>query len=83
MENYLNATHVLGESFVLFADLEGQLSGVAHNDDGDLSILRLKLLKCGQHKDGRLAHAGFGLAKDVHTENRLRNAFVLNWKTIG
>ena len=36
-----------------------------------LSISRLELLQCGQDKDGRLTHAGLGLAQDVHTENSL------------
>lgn len=33
---HLDSRHVLGETLVLFADLEGQLSGVAHDKHGHL-----------------------------------------------
>merc|ERR1719237_716083 len=74
----LDAGHVLGEPLVLFADLEGELPGVAHDEHGDLSVLRLDLLQGGQHEDGRLAHPGLGLAQDVHAEHGLRDALVLH-----
>ena len=77
-QNYLNATHVLGEPFVFFADLESQFSGVAHDDNRNLSVLRLDLLQRGQNEDSRLAHAGFSLAEDIHSQDSLGNAFVLN-----
>ena len=34
--HYLDSGHVLGEALVLLADLEGQLAGVAHDQDRDL-----------------------------------------------
>lgn len=33
---HLDSGHVLGETLILFANLEGQLSSVAHNKDRDL-----------------------------------------------
>jgi hypothetical protein len=72
--------HELGESGVLVLDLVGELSGVAENDDGDLSIDGLDLLEGGEDEDGGLSHSGLGLAEDVHAEDRLRNALLLNWR---
>ena len=44
---YLDSAHVLWESLVLLADLEGQLTGVAHDDHGHLegrvNIINLKI----------------------------------------
>ncbi len=37
-----------------------------------LSINRLNLLKCGEHKDGCLSHAWLGLAQYVHTQHSLK-----------
>ena len=54
---YLDSAHVLGETFVLFANLEGQLAGVAHDDDRHLSFLRLQLLQGCQNEHGSLTHA--------------------------
>lgn len=70
--------HELGESSVLVLDLVGELSGVAENDDGDLSIDGLDLLKGGEDEDGGLSHSGLGLAEDVHSEDRLRNTLLLD-----
>ena len=69
---------VLGEPLVLFTDLEGQLPGVAHDQDGDLAVGGLDLLESGQDEDGRLSHAGLGLAQDVHAQHGLRDALVLH-----
>lgn len=33
---HLNGGHVLGETLILFANLEGQLASVAHDEDRDL-----------------------------------------------
>ena len=77
-EAHLDAAHVLGESLVLLADLEGQLAGVAHDDDRHLPVDRLQLLQGGQDEDGSLAHTRLGLAEDVHAKDRLRDALVLD-----
>ncbi len=45
-----------------------------------LSVNGLQLLQGGQNEDRGLAHAGLGLAEDVHAQNGLRNALMLNWK---
>lgn len=44
----------------------------------DLSIDRFDLLQCRQHKHGSLAHTRLGLAQDVHAQNSLRDAFMLD-----
>ena len=76
--SYLDTGEVLGEPLVLFADLEGQLAGVAHDDDRHLAVDRLQLLQRGQHEDGSLAHSRLCLAQDVHAEDSLRDALVLD-----
>ena len=70
---------VLGEPLVLLGNLEGELPGVAHDQDGDLAVDHLDLLERGQHEDGSLAHAGLGLAQDVHAQDSLGDALVLDW----
>jgi hypothetical protein len=37
--------HVRGEAFVLVTDLEGQLAGVAHHQDGYLTVHGFQLLQ--------------------------------------
>jgi len=44
-----------------------------------LSVDGFQLLQGCQDKNSRLAHAGFRLTQDVHAENSLWDAFVLNW----
>lgn len=75
-----DARHVLAESLVLLADLERQLASVAHDQNVDLVVGRFQLLKSGQNEYGRLAHTRLGLAQDVHAQNGLWNALVLDWK---
>ncbi len=43
-----------------------------------LSVDGFQLLQGCQDKNSRLAHAGFRLTQDVHAENSLWDAFVLN-----
>lgn len=45
----------------------------------DLSINWFNLLQRGQHKHGSLAHTRFGLAQDVHAQDSLWDAFMLDW----
>lgn len=78
-----NFGHVLGESSVFVLDLEGKLSSVAEHDDGSLSIDWLDLLKRSQYEDGSLTHTRLGLTDDVHTEDRLRDTFLLNCQGSG
>ena len=55
-----------------------QLPGVADDDGADLAVDRLQLLQHGQDKDGGLAHARLGLAQDVHAQDGLGDALVLD-----
>jgi hypothetical protein len=41
----LDAGHVLGETLVLLADLEGQLAGMTHDDDRNLKRQKIVLTK--------------------------------------
>lgn len=80
-ENWdLDCCHVLAESFVLLADLESEFTSVTHDQNVDLIVSRLQLLKRGQDEDCRLSHTWLGLAQNIHAKNSLRNAFVLNWE---
>ena len=45
-----------------------------------LSVDRLDLLEGGEDEDGSLSHAGLGLAENVHAQDGLGDALVLNWK---
>jgi hypothetical protein len=74
----LDVGHVLAESVVLVADLESQLTSMAHNQDRALSGDRLDLLEGGENKDSRLAETRLGLADDVAAEHGLGNACLLN-----
>lgn len=75
-----NIGHVFGETGVLVANLVGELSGVAENKDGDFAIDGLDLLESGKDEDSGLTHTGLGLADDVHAENGLWNAFLLDYR---
>lgn len=77
-DRHLDARHVLAEALVLLADLECKFAGVAHDQHINLVVGGLELLERGQDENGRLAHTGLGLAQDVHAQNGLWNAFVLN-----
>lgn len=73
-----HVVHVLGEAVVFVLDLEGQLAGVAEDQDADLAVHGLELLQGRQHEHGRLAHTRLGLADDIHAQDSLRNALVLH-----
>mmetsp|Transcript_84567 Transcript_84567/g.141017 ORF Transcript_84567/g.141017 Transcript_84567/m.141017 type:complete len:338 (+) Transcript_84567:450-1463(+) len=70
---------VLRETGELVVDLERQLACVAEDQTVHELLVRLfQLLKSRQHKDRSLAHPGFGLAEQVLSQNRLRDALVLH-----
>ena len=75
--------HVGRETLILVANLERQLTGMAQDEDTHLAIHGLQLLQRGNDKHGRLSHSRLGLADDVHAENRLRDALVLQATTCG
>lgn len=74
----LGGRHVLAEALVLLGDLEGQLSGVAHDEHVNVILGGLQLLERGQDEHGRLAHTGLGLAQNVHAQDGLWNALMLD-----
>jgi hypothetical protein len=63
----LDVRQELGETVVLIADLVGQLAGVAHDQNGRNTWLRLlvHLLEGCENEDGSLSETGLGLAKDI------------------
>jgi len=72
--------HVLGESEVLVADLEGEFAGVAEYDDRDTVFCWVELLEGSEDENGGLSMTRLGLAENVHAEDRLRDALLLHWK---
>ncbi len=72
--------HVLGESEVLVADLEGEFAGVAEYDDGDPVFCWVELLEGGEDEDCGLSMTRFGLTEDVHAKDRLWDALLLDWR---
>ena len=79
----LDLRKVLGETLVLVSDLEGKLTSVAKDEDGDLVLTGgegagVQLVQSGQDEDGGLTHTGLGLADDVHTKDGLGDALVLD-----
>lgn len=78
----LDFGHVLAEALVLVANLEGELAGVAHDEDRRLSGDGLDLLERAKHEDCRLPETGLGLADDVGAEDGLRDAALLDCGSI-
>lgn len=76
----LDVGHVLGEPVVFVADLEGQLTGVAHDQNGALAGDGLDLLEGGEDEDRGLSETRLGLADDVTTEKGLGDTCLLNCK---
>lgn len=72
--------HVLRESPVFVLDLIREFTCVAENDDRDLSVYWLELLKGSKHENSSLSVSRLGLAKNIHAENSLRNALLLYYK---
>lgn len=79
----LDVGHVLAESVVLVSDLVGQLTSVTHNNNRDLAVDGLNLLKRGQDKDGSLSQTRLGLADDVSTKECLGNTCLLDCRSRG
>lgn len=74
----LDVREVLGEAGVFILDLVGQLSGVAHDEDGAFAIDRLDLLEGGKDKDGGFTKTRLGLGDDIGSEDRLWDRLSLN-----
>ena len=52
---------------------------MAHNYDADLAIGGLQLLQCRNDKHCSLAHTAFGLAHNIHAQDGLGDALILDW----
>ncbi len=74
----LDVGHVLAEAIVLVANLESQLTGMAHDQDGTLAGDGLDLLKRGQDEDGSFTKTRLGLADYVTSQKSLRNTVLLD-----
>lgn len=74
----LDIGHVFAETGVLVLDLVCQFTGMAHNQDGGLARNRLHLLESRKDEDGGLSKTRLGLAENIGTEDRLRDADLLN-----
>lgn len=70
--------HVLGKPRVLVLDLEGEFTGVTQDNDGNFAIHRLQLLQRCKYEDRGLAVPRLCLTKDVHSQDGLRDTFLLN-----
>ena len=70
--------HVLGESEVLIANLEGEFARVAEYDDRDTVFCWIELLEGSEDEYGSLSMTRLRLTEDVHAEDRLRDAFLLH-----
>lgn len=72
--------HVFSESEVFISDLEGEFARVAEYDDRDTVFRWVELLESCEDEDSSLSMTRLRLAKHVHAEDRLRDAFLLHWK---
>mmetsp|Transcript_24460 Transcript_24460/g.43850 ORF Transcript_24460/g.43850 Transcript_24460/m.43850 type:complete len:202 (-) Transcript_24460:944-1549(-) len=80
----LHFRQILGEPLVLVRNLEGQFTSVTENQHTDLILPRrecigIQLVESCQHKNSRLTHTTLGLADDIHTEDSLGDAFMLDF----
>mmetsp|Transcript_9195 Transcript_9195/g.16849 ORF Transcript_9195/g.16849 Transcript_9195/m.16849 type:complete len:392 (+) Transcript_9195:196-1371(+) len=74
----LDTGEVLGKAVVLALDLVRKFARVAHDQHRHLAIHRLKLVQRSENKHSGLPHSRFCLANDIHTQNRLRDALLLD-----
>jgi hypothetical protein len=77
----LDIGHVLAEAVVLVANLVGELTSVAHDHHGDLSVDGLNLLESGENKDSSLTQTRLGLADNITTKEGLGNAGLLDCRS--
>jgi hypothetical protein len=74
-----NLGHVLGKPRILVLNLERQLASVAHNEDRNLAVHWLELLKRGENENCGFTVTRLSLAQYIHSENCLRDALLLNY----
>lgn len=70
--------HIFAESCVFILDLIRKFTGVTHDKDRGFASDRLHLLKGGEDEDCGLTETRFSLAKDIGTEDSLRNGHLLD-----
>mmetsp|Transcript_38923 Transcript_38923/g.86582 ORF Transcript_38923/g.86582 Transcript_38923/m.86582 type:complete len:221 (-) Transcript_38923:243-905(-) len=75
----LHTTQASAETLKLVADLVCKLACVAKNDSLYFVGLGVKLLEDRKNEHSGLAHTRLRLAKDIHTQNGVRDALVLNF----
>ena len=71
--------HVLGKASVFVLDLESKFPRMTQDQNRNLAIDRLELLQSSEDEHGGLSVAGFRLAKHVHAQNGLWDAFLLDY----
>ena len=74
----VHGREVRAETLELVLDLVRELARVAEDQRADLPGHGLELLEHREDEHRGLAHARLGLADDVHAEDRLGDALVLN-----
>jgi hypothetical protein len=70
--------HIFAETSVFVLDLIRKLTGVAHDQDGGFASDGIHLLKGGEDEHRGLTKARLSLAKDIGTEDSLRNGTLLD-----
>jgi hypothetical protein len=79
----LHLRQVLGETLILVSNLKRQLTSVTQHQHTDLVLARgesiwVQLMKSRQNKHGSLSHTRLGLTDNVHSQNGLGDALVLD-----
>ncbi len=74
----LHIWHIFAETSVFVLNLIRKFTGVAHDKDRGLASDWLHLLEGGEDEDGGFTKTRFGLAKDIGTEDGLRNGKLLD-----
>jgi len=73
---------ILGESSDFFFDLVSQLTGVTQNQSGVRLGVLLQLLEDRNYENGGLSHSGHGLADNVSSDDRGRDALLLDLRRV-
>lgn len=70
--------HEFGETSEFTLDLVGELAGVSEDEGAAGLGVLVEAMKRGEDENGSLAHAGYGLAKDIDAHDGLRDALLLH-----
>ena len=74
----LDVREVLAEASVFVLDLVGELSSMAHDQDGGFSRNGLELMQGGEDKDCSLSQTRLRLAENIKGEHGVGNAYLLD-----